>query len=227
MPDPFTGFPAETFAFLKALREENTRDFFEAHKQDYTDHILTPSLDFIESLAPRIADLGYTATPKLNGSFRRLNRDVRFSKDKTPYSPRIHLIFWTGDHPLRSPAVHMALHADSVGFGAGEWGWPPARLAAFRERLNDDAALRALQTALSTAETIGATIGQPALKRMPKGWDADHPAEDLLRHKSLVVRTRDPLPLPETLHSAEFIGTAVEIIRSLAPVNNWLNSELS
>lgn len=223
----FTGFPAETFAFLRGLAADNSKAWFDAHRAEYDAHVLTPALDFVASLAPRIAPMGYQAAPRLNGSYRRLNRDVRFSKDKTPYSPRIHLIFWTGEHPLRSPAVHLVLHADSIGYGAGEWGWTPVRLARFREALSDAPARAALLNAIDSAARVGAALPEPELKRLPKTTPAGHPAAEFFRRKSLVVRTLDAPPHPASLGTEGFVDQAVQLLEALDPINRWLIDTLN
>lgn len=230
MPDTdFTGFPPETFAFLTGLAAHNEKDWFEDHRADYQAHVLDPSLAFIAAMGAPLAriDPAYQAVPKLNGSFRRLNRDVRFSKDKTPYDPRIHLVFWLGDHPNRSPGIHLVLHADGLGFGAGAWAWPPEVLQTFRAAMDETDARETLIKAIGTAAEVGATLTEPALKKVPKGWAPDHPAADLLRRKGLVVRTRERLPYPPEVGGPEFVSSCESLCRGLHPINNWLIDKLN
>ncbi|WP_112321269.1 DUF2461 domain-containing protein [Oceanibium sediminis] len=225
----FTGFPAETFAFLSDLAAHNQKAWFDAHRAEYQAHVVDPAMAFIVAMGGPLAaiDARYQAVPRLNGSFRRINRDVRFSRDKTPYSPRIHLVFWTGEHPNRSPAIHLVLHPDGFGFGAGAWAWPPDTLAAFRDRLDAPAALADLRAAIASAETTGATLTAPSLKRVPKGRDAGHPAADLLKHKGLIVRTADRLPLPGTVNTPGFVDHCAGLCAALHPVNLWLIDKLN
>ena len=100
MVNQFTGFGPETFAFLRDLTLHNDRDWFMANRARYEEHYLAAALGFIEAIGPRLAaelpgDVRFEA--RVNGSLFRINRDIRFSKDKTPYKNHIDMWFWTGD----------------------------------------------------------------------------------------------------------------------------------
>ncbi len=96
---PFTGFPKETFAFLSGLERNNTKAWFEGHRGDYEQFHLAPARAFVEAMAPGLKKISKTlnAEPKVNGSIFRINRDVRFSKDKRPYKTTLDLWFWEGE----------------------------------------------------------------------------------------------------------------------------------
>lgn len=223
----FDGFPDATFAFLKGLEADNTRDWMTAHRAEYERDVLAPSLDFIAALGGRLAafDPPYAAEPRVDGSFRRLNRDVRFAADKTPYAARLHFVFWTGAHPMRSPAFHVVLHPDGWGYGAGEWQWPPARLDAFRLAVRDPARRAALAAAVAGAPAP-CRLAEPELKRPPAGIAADAPEADWLRRKSLVCRTHESQTLPETADSALFLDSCARLAAALHPLNAWLAHNL-
>ena len=102
MANQFAGFELETFAFLRDLTLHNDRDWFTANRARYEEHYLAPALGFIEAVGPRLAaelpgDVRFEA--RVNGSLFRINRDVRFSRDKTPYKNHIDMWFWTGRLP--------------------------------------------------------------------------------------------------------------------------------
>lgn len=212
-------------AYLADLKANNSKTWFDANRNRYEAEFLDPAKDLVVALAPHVTALDppHRAEPKVNGSIRRLNRDVRFSKDKTPYDPRLHLIFWTGDHPNRSPGLHLVLHPDHLGMGAGTWGLPPNALERFRAAVLDDQAGQELADLLDAAAEQGFTLDEPPLKRVPKGYDADHPRADLLRHKGLVVRTharaRPPAQIDDT-------GALLAAFSVLAPINRWLQSHV-
>jgi len=224
----FNGFPKATFAFLKGLKTHNSRDWFEDHRTDYEDAVLGPTQAFIATMADPLAEMAprYTADPKVNGSFRRLNRDVRFSKDKTPYTPRIHMIFWSGEHPNRAPALHFVLHPDGFGYGAGEFQWTKDALDTYRTAVRDARKRAALEAALATAEAIGCTRDEPPLKKPAGGVDMADPAALHLRHKALVVRTLTDRPLPKEVGSSDFTAHVAHIARALSPMNVWLKEYL-
>ena len=95
----FTGFPPETFAFLAGLEKNNSKEWFEAHRGDYEAYHVGPAKLFVAAIGPRLKAISKTvnAEPRVNGSIFRINRDVRFSKDKRPYKTTLDLWFWEGD----------------------------------------------------------------------------------------------------------------------------------
>jgi uncharacterized protein (TIGR02453 family) len=93
----FEGFGKETFQFLAELGQNNERSWFEANRKRYEAYYLQPALAFIEELGPMLASAlpgGLRFEPRVNGSLFRVNRDVRFSKDKRPYKDHIDMWFW-------------------------------------------------------------------------------------------------------------------------------------
>ena len=220
----FDGFPKETLSFLKDLNADNTRDWFEAHRQDYRDYYLTPALELIEALAPLAENLNppHKAEARLNGSLRRINRDTRFSKDKTPYQPRIHIVFWTGDHPNRSAGIHLVLAHDQFGFGAGHWAFEKDALQRYRESVTRPDPLKALHSAVRSAEEIGCVLGKPELARIPRGFDANAMTDEWLRRKGLVARTHDAMGHDNALFSAAATDYLADLMKALAPIDRWI-----
>ena len=221
-----SGFTQETLAFLSDLDANNDRDWFQANKARYQEHVVAPALAVIDGLQPYMAQLSppHRAEARLNGSFRRLNRDVRFSKDKRPYAARIHLIFWTGEHPNRSPGVHFVLGADSFGYGCGNWVVDADQLAAYRQAVVG-AGGAALEEALVQAASVGCRLGEADLKKLPKGIDASMPRAELTRYKGLVARTFEedgPHPVPAQLLTGDWRGYLEQLAGQLAPLNAWL-----
>jgi uncharacterized protein (TIGR02453 family) len=95
----FAGFGKETVRFLDGLRSHNKKVWFDAHREDYEQAFLAPAQAFVAALGPRLRKLvpEVHVEPRVNGSIMRINRDVRFSKDKTPYKDHLDLWFWTGE----------------------------------------------------------------------------------------------------------------------------------
>lgn len=217
-------FPPETFAFLKDLEANNSKDWFEANRDRYEAFWKAPALAFIEALAPDMAgfDPGLKAEAKINGSLRRINRDVRFSRDKSPYSASCHIVFWTGDHPNRSPGMHFSLHPGGVGYGAGMWGLQPAQLQTWRDLVTDRVEGPKVLAALDAAEKVKSTLGEPDLARLPKGYSADGRTAELLRFKSLVARTRGTGAGPKVLTGAGARDWALDMTRAHLPLLRML-----
>ncbi|MFM7443435.1 MAG: TIGR02453 family protein, partial [Tabrizicola sp.] len=157
---PYAGLPRETFAFLQGLAAQNDRDWFEAHRPDYDTYWLKAGLDLIEALGPHCATMEprLLAVPKLNQSLRRIHRDTRFSRDKTPYQPWLHLILSTGPAFNKVPGMHIVLTPEGLGYGAGHYALDPAALDRMRQRMCDEDERAQLMAALSAAGDVQSTL---------------------------------------------------------------------
>jgi len=96
----FAGFPDGTFRFLRGIAKDNSKDWFEAHRTDYEQSYVEPAKALVAELGPKLQKIspGVKIEPKVNGSLFRINRDVRFSKDKSPYKTHLDLWFWEAEH---------------------------------------------------------------------------------------------------------------------------------
>jgi uncharacterized protein (TIGR02453 family) len=216
-------FTDATFAFLSDLAANNSRAWFEANRDRYEAAWKTPALHFIAEVGPRLAALDpvLKAEARLNGSLRRITRDVRFSTDKSPYDPRLHMVFWTGEHPNRSPGFHLVLSPDGVGYGTGVYGLDPGQLTRYRDMVVDRVEGRALLAALDRAAEVGCTPGTPDLVRLPKGYTAEGRVADLLRHKSFVVRTHGNEAPPAVLTGPGAVDWTMARAEALLPLIRW------
>ncbi|MBN4050200.1 DUF2461 family protein [Desulfobulbus sp. AH-315-M07] len=105
---PFTGFPREGFDFLRGLKKNNGKAYFDRQRAVYDEHVVAPSRSFVVALGAQLQSRvakGMQAIPKGNGSLGRINCDVRFSKDKTPYNTHLQFRFWEGADKKTAPGV--------------------------------------------------------------------------------------------------------------------------
>jgi len=220
----YAGFPPELPKYLSRLAAHNTKPWFDEHRADYERCYLEAAKDFVQALTPRLASVmpGLKAEPLLNRSIRRLNRDTRFAKDKTPYKTHLHLTFWLGASPKAAPAFHFVVAADHIAAGAGLWAVSPGQLDRYRRVLAEPKAARDLAKRLAETEEAGAgePIG-PALKRVPAGFDPAAPHADLARHKGIAVGRSDPIPA--WLFEPAAVDEVVRRFSALAPVVRWLD----
>ena len=224
MSNEFNGFKQNTFDFLRDLHANNNKDWFNANRERYEVCWLKPGLDFISAMEPVANALSapHKAEARINGSLRRLYRDTRFSKDKTPYNPRMHIVFWCGDHPNRSPGIHIVLHRNHVGFGVGQWGLSPVQLEKYRRAIVNPTKRRSLLEALEQAEKCGCDLEPETLKRLPRGFDIDDEFEFLLKRKSLVARTLVERDIPAEITSEKCVEHVTRLMNELFAVNKWL-----
>jgi len=216
----FSGFAPELISFFDQLRLNNNRDWFQAHRDVYERCYVDAARDFVVAMGPRLAELGegIHAEPKVRGSILAINRDIRFSPDKTPYKTYLDLWFWQGDGPSRErPGYFLRLDAEHLTLGAGMHLFNDTALGAYRQALQDPAQAQSLHNAVSTLEHGGYILGGQTLKRVPQGFpNAD---ESLLRHTGLVASTT--LDASAALQPT-LVDTALGHFRQLQPLQQWL-----
>jgi uncharacterized protein (TIGR02453 family) len=148
------------------------------------------------------------------GKIYRPYRDVRFSKDKSPYKTNIagHL----------GEAAYVSLSAEGFGLGRGLYMPSNEQLERYRAAVDDDTTGPELERVVATARKKGLDVsGHESLKTAPKGYPKDHPRIDLLRQKGLIAwRSWEPGPW---LGTAKVKTRVVEFLRDSAPVVDWLD----
>jgi len=175
MPDPFADLIPEARAFLSRLAQNNSRDWFSAHKEEYEATLKRPALLLLDQLAAQMNAQGeQTVTTKLF----RPHRDVRFSKDKTPYNTHLHMLWQVGQ-----AALFLGVAPDYVSFGGGVMAFDKDQLSNWRAAVDNDKADEFAELTHALAAK-GYAPDAPELKRVPAPFGRDHPRADLLRHKS-------------------------------------------
>ncbi len=217
MSDNFASLIDTSNAFFTELAQNNTKDWFTPRKDQYTADIRKPA----ELLADLLAQEFTRMTGKPHGSkVFRIHRDVRFSKDKTPYNTHLHLI-WSQTGRESAPAWFFGSAPDYLILGCGLMTMEKNALARFRAAVDADGA--ALSAALDTAaRDAGASLsdyGPPPLKRVPKPYDPDHPQAELLKRKGIAVSA----PLPQGWRSDGLIKSTLAAAEQLRPVWHWLD----
>ena len=220
---PYPGMPRETLTFLAGMENDNSRDWFKNNCPAYDRYWTAAGLDLIAALSAPCAALtpSLLAVPKLNASLRRIHRDVRFSKDKRPYDPRLHIILSTAPAFNKAPGVHLVISPNGLGFGAGFYGFEPASLDEFRHNVASPQGRAVFETLLAKAAAVGAVLQDPDLTRVPKGFDAT-PWDHYLRRKSVIVRTRADQPHPDWLFTPAATDRLMTIVAALNPLCQWL-----
>jgi uncharacterized protein (TIGR02453 family) len=210
-------------AFLRGLGEHNDKTWFEAHRAEYEHDYLAPALAFIAAMEAPLRSLHpeVHADPRVNGSLFRINRDVRFSRDKTPYKDHIDLFFWVGEGRSRGrPGFFFRLRADALILGAGLHVFDARMLDASRTAVLDNPRGHELGRAIATATKAGANVEGVGYKKVPAGFDSDHPRARLLLHNALHASFDEPLP--RSLGTATFVDHCVERFTPLAPLLAWV-----
>ena len=173
MPDTFTGFPPDGVAFLAGLAENNTKAYFDAHRDTYQRALAGPVRALVAEVGERLRDDAapdLCFEPTVGKSLFRINRDTRFAADKAPYNPWIDAIWWAGhDDARRAPAFIFRLAADHLVAGAGVMSLRDHQLGRYRSAVAADDTGAALDTILKglRRDQPGFEVTEPSRKRVP------------------------------------------------------------
>ena len=230
---PFDGFPRETLSFLAGLGRNNDKEWFEAHRREYEAHLMAPARSFVVAMGERLASIssGLVADPRVNGSIFRMNRDTRFSKDKSPYKTNIGIFFWEGDGPrMECPGFYFHLEPDALMLGCGIYMFPKHLLEAYQRAVVDPKLGPALRRAIAKvpAEAMGKTgcgMTPDRYKKLPAGFDPSHPSAELLKNKGLTAGIE--VGLPKELHSRKLLDYSFRHFEKMAPIHEWLVAMLA
>ena len=198
----FRGWKAEALEFFEGLEVENTKAYWERNKHVYTDLVRAPMEELLAELAPMWGE----------GKIFRPYRDVRFSKDKSPYKTAIGATIGEG---------YVQVDAEGLSVGSGMWEMAADQLERYRASVDDDAAGADLEARIAEARSAGLDVrGHDELKTAPRGYPKDHPRVELLRYKGLITWRSWP--------AAAWLGTArakdriVGAFEGARPIVDWL-----
>ena len=217
-------FTEQTVAFLEALEQNNDREWFKAHKADYETHVRAPMLAIIERLGqdfPRIApDLA--ALPR---SMYRIHRDTRFSPDKTPYKTHVAAAFTHKTLPKsESAALYFHFAPGQLWIGAGLYAAMTPRLHGIRQHIAADPD-RFRRLVESPAFRRRGGVHGAKLKRIPRGFPADHESAEYLRLKQYLVGGEEADPTLAL--GPRFYRTLARRFETFAPFVDFLNAPLA
>jgi uncharacterized protein (TIGR02453 family) len=202
----FGGWAVEALDFFEELEVENTKAFWVAHKDLYEAKVLAPMVALLSELAPEFGE----------GRVFRPYRDVRFSKDKSPYKTNI---------AAHNDAGYISLSAGALGVGTGLYMPSADQLARFRAAVAHDRTGTELVRLVEALRKKGIVVSaHDVLKTAPRGYPADHPRIELLRHKGLSAWKEWPV--------GAWLGTAaakkriIEVLRASAPLRRWVDANV-
>jgi uncharacterized protein (TIGR02453 family) len=227
MGDSLSAFPAETHQFLGGLQRNNSKEWFEANRDLYEAGYVAPAREFVEAFGPRLRKISPTVRyeAKINGSIARINRDVRFSKDKRPYKDHLDLWFWHGEkRGWDRPGFFLRITLERLFLGTGMHQFDGKMLDDFRAAVLADKSGRALVAAVGKVKAAGAyEIGGASRKTVPRGYDSAHERAGFLLHEGLYAG----LDLPsETATARGFVDAAYAHFAATWPISKWLMEEL-
>ncbi|MBY4575057.1 TIGR02453 family protein [Gordonia paraffinivorans] len=202
----FTGFPEAALDFYDDLEIDNSKYFWEQHKETYKTAVAEPMTALTEELADEFGP----------AKLFRPYRDVRFSKDKSPYKTHQGAFVATGP----ATGYYVQIGAPGVRVGVGFYEAASDRLAAIRRAIDDDLHGPELVRIVRKLTKAGWEVDGERLKTAPRGYDVDHPRIELLRHKSLFVGK--DYGFDEVIHSPALVDRVRKDWRSAKPLIEWI-----
>jgi uncharacterized protein (TIGR02453 family) len=203
----FRGWKAEALEFYEGLGADNSRAYWQDHKAIYQEVVLAPMEELLAELKKEFGE----------GRVFRPYRDVRFSKDKSPYKTAIAATLSRGGY--------ISLSSEGLGAGSGYYSLMPDQLARFRAACAADRTGKALVRLVDRATAEGIEVSaHDVLKTAPKGYPKDHPRIELLRHKGLIYWKH--WPAGAWLGTAKAKDRVVDLLRAAKPLLKWLDTNV-
>ena len=203
----FSGWPIEAVEFYEGLAADNSKTYWTAHKSVYEESVHAP-------MAALLAELEAEFGP---GKIFRPYRDVRFSKDKTPYKTAIYATLEGGGY--------VGFRAEGLTAGRGYYRMAPDQVERYRVAVADDTTGPELVAVLAKLAKAQVTVdGSESLRSAPRGYPKDHPRIELLRHRGLFAWRS--WPVGAWLGTAAAKKRVVDMLRSAQPLQTWLDDRV-
>jgi uncharacterized protein (TIGR02453 family) len=210
---------------FRSRRLRSSGSWFNAHKAVYEAHVKGPMVELVTQVADDLRKFAVDCVPdKPEKAIYRIYRDTRFSKDKTPYKTHVAAHFQHRQIPKNTGAgFYFAVSHKSLDVGGGMYMPGPDQLAATRAVLLDrHEEFRKLCSDKSLTKSLGKLLGDK-LARVPKGFDAEHPASEFLRMKQFYFYAELD---PKLALSAKVRKEIVDRFKRVAPIVAFLNEAL-
>ena len=213
-------FSPEIFRFLRELKKNNSRDWFQKNRERYETGLREPCLAFVSDAGPLLRGISreIVADPRpVGGSLFRIFRDTRFSKDKSPYKTHAGMYFPVrGGKDVHTPGFYLHLEPGGCFAAAGLWHGDAAALAKVRgaivERPNDWKRARGRLT-----------LTGDALQRPPRGYDAAHPFIEDIKRKDFITSIRFT---DKEVTGPRFLSVFAATCRKMSPLPKFLAGAL-
>ncbi len=217
-------FPEEGLKFLRALKRNNRREWFQAHREEYEKYVRGPMMDFVLALREEFARWAPEMVADPAFSLYRIYRDMRFSKDKSPYKTHTAAVFpRRGLSKNAGAGLYFHVAPDETVIGGGIYMPGPQELLAVRRHIAEH--YRKYRSIVESPEfrRLFRDWENARLQRVPRGFPPDHPAGEYLKQKQFIAGCDFPA---EFAASPRFYPTLVDRLRKMLPFVRFLNQPL-
>lgn len=220
----FYGFPEACLDFFEQLRNNNRKQWFDEHREDFEKNVMTPARLFVHDMGNALREIapGIIADSRMNRSIFRPYRDTRFSHNKTPYKTHLGIFFWEGRMAkMDCPGFYFHLEPPTIMLGVGNHCFSRDHLEQYRQSVVDPVHGKSLNNAIRKVVSKGPyEIGVEKYKKVPRGCDKNHENARLLLLAGLTASCE--MPAPDELMSNQLIDFCFERFRDMQPIHKWL-----
>ena len=227
MNNTIKDFPQKTASYLGKLSKHNNRSWFEAKRDLYNSDFLEPCIQFVVEMGDRLIDIDpeIVAIPKIDKSIFRLHRDVRFSKNKTPYKTNAGLYFWNGKvKKMEASGFYFHLEPKLFGVGLGMYMFPPHLLKKYRDVVSNSSSAKELHQIIRALEKKGYSIGGKKFKKTPKGYNSNTQYPGYLLYEGIYAwyESGDF----RKINNGKAVNVIFKIFKEMLPLHKWLLKNL-
>jgi uncharacterized protein (TIGR02453 family) len=220
----FEGFSKQTIKFFKDLKNNNSKQWFEENREIFDNHVMLDSQLFVAEMGQKLQKIAseIVAIPKTDKSIFRIYRDVRFSKDKTPYKTHLGILFWEGPFKkMENPGFYFHIEPSKLFLAVGMHMMPKNLMQIYRESVIHKEHGNTLFKAIKKVEKSGTyKLGWKQYKKTPRGFDENHANAEYLLYGGIGFQYEESLP--EIIHSHELIDYVYAKYKDMAPIHAWL-----
>ncbi|HVO75818.1 MAG TPA: DUF2461 domain-containing protein [Ignavibacteriaceae bacterium] len=217
-------FPYNTQNFLKKLAKNNSKEWFEKNREAFNNDFLQPAVQFVVDMGEKLQTIApnIMAVPKIDKSIFRLHRDIRFSRDKSPFKTNLGIFLWEGKEKKQSPGFYFHIEPKLFFLGSGTYMLENEKLKVYRNAVYNLELGKELDDAVKKVlKNKKYQLGGKYFKRVPKGFDPEYPYAEYLLHNGLYVyyESTDFDELSEGKNPVDF---SFKIFRDFLPVHQWI-----
>ncbi|MBQ1862768.1 MAG: DUF2461 domain-containing protein [Clostridia bacterium] len=213
----FRGFSKKTIEYLHNVRENNSKVWYEDHREDYKKYVRQPFEDLIEDLTPVMREIDPQIITQPSKCLSRIRRDSRYTKDKHLYRDSAWLVFHRpAEHMLEGPGFFAEIMREGARYGMGAFSYTPKEMASMRNYISENPDL--FYAAASPVASSGLLVLGETYKRMPSGLSER--AKQLGLEKWFIMKNfyiSSPILSHEAFFAPEIAEEIAEKYRVIAP----------
>lgn len=224
MTAKFNGFPKECLTFYRGLARNNSKQWFEQHRNEFDEQVLGPARQFVEAMGDAFARLspGIHADPRTDKSIFRIYRDVRFSKDKRPFKTNLAIWFWEGSGKrMECSGYYFHLDPGALMLGTGIYMFPKQMLKEYRDSVVHPKYGPELGRAVRSILKKGPySLGGEFYKKVPRGYPGDQANAEFLLYNGLWAGME--VKVPGEVFSSALVEYCYKRYKDMSPLHEWL-----